>query len=349
VAARSAVQNVRSVSVIIPARDAAPTLGRTLEALAAQDLAGPFEVIVVDDGSRDQTPAIAKRFAPLVRLVRSERSEGPGAARNRGVAAASAPLLAFTDADCFPTAEWLARGLESLARADLVQGRVAPDPDTPRTPFDRTLEIDRDGGFYQTANLFVSRETFEAAGGFRDWALERPERRRWSPDRRRNRASRTPIGEDTLFAWSARRLGARSAFAPDALVHHAVVPGNLGDALADRWHWTRDMPGLAGLVPELRAATFYHRWFFAHWTAQFDVAALGVAASLLTRRKLWLLMTVPYLERVYGEATAYRAGTRSRAEALRRAATHASGAPVLSAATLAGFIAGSVEWRRLVL
>jgi glycosyltransferase involved in cell wall biosynthesis len=343
------VQNAPSVSVIIAARDAAPTLGRTLEAIAAQELAEPFEVIVVDDGSRDQTPTIAGRFAPLVRLIRSERSEGPGAARNRGVAAATAPLLAFTDADCFPSTHWLARGLEGLARADLVQGRVAPDPSTPRTPFDRTLEVDDGGGFYQTANLFVRREIFETAGGFRDWAIERPERRRWSADRRRNRASRTPIGEDTLFAWSARRGGARSAFAADALVHHAVVPGRLGDALADRWHWTRDMPGLAGLVPELRANTFYHRWFFAHWTAQFDLAALGVATALLTRRKLWLLATVPYLERVYGEATAYRAGTQSRADGLRRAAVHASGAPVLSVATLAGFIAGSIEWRRLVL
>jgi hypothetical protein len=195
----------------------------------------------------------------------------------------------------------------------------------------------------------VRRELFDAAGGFRDWALERPGRRRWSPDRRRNRASRTPIGEDTLFAWSARRVGARSTFAPDALVHHAVVPGSLGDAIADRWHWTRDMPGLVRLVPELRAETFYRRGFFAHWTAQFDLAALGVAAALVSRRKLWLVMTVPYLERVYGEAATYRAGTESRAEGVRRAIQHAAGAPLISAATLAGLIAGSVEWRRLVL
>ena len=132
-------------------------------------------------------------------------------------------------------------------------------------------------------------------------------------------------------------------------MHHAVVPGTLRDTLADRWHSTRDMPGLAGLVPELREQTFYHRWFFAHWTAQFDLAAIGVLAALATRRKFWLLATVPYLERVYGEATAYRAGTQSGGEGLRRAAVHASGAPVVSAATLAGFIAGTVEWRQLVL
>jgi glycosyltransferase involved in cell wall biosynthesis len=343
------VQRAPSVSVIIPARDAAPTLSRTLEALAAQELSEPFDVIVVDDGSRDDTPAIAERFAPLVRLMRSPASEGPGAARNRGVAASSGPVLAFTDADCFPIRQWLARGLERLADADLIQGRVAPDPATPRTPFDRTLAVDGDGGFYQTANLFVRRRTFDAVGGFRDWALERPGRRRWSADARRSRAARTPIGEDTLFAWSARRLGARSAFAAEALVHHAVVPGGLGDALADRWHWTRDMPGLARLVPELRLETFYRRWFFADWTAQFDLALAALAATGLSRRKLWLLATVPYVDRVRREARMYRDGRDSRAAGVRRVAAHALGVPVLDAATLAGFAVGSVEWRNVVL
>lgn len=338
-----------AVSVIIPARDAAPTLSRTLTALGSQDFAAPFEVVVVDDGSRDQTAALAKRFEPLVRLIRTEHSEGPGAARNRGVSAARGEVLAFTDADCAPTPGWLAEGVDAIARSELVQGRVEPDPAATRTPFDRTLAVERDGGFYQTANLFVRRETFEAVGGFRDWALERPGRRRWSTDRRRSRAMRTPIGEDTLFAWGARRLGARSMFAPDALVHHAVVAGGVRDAMADRWHWTRDMPGLARLVPELREGTFYRHWFFGEWTAQFDLAVLAVAAAGVSRRKLWLVLTVPYLDRVRREASIYRDGRGSRLYAVRRAAAHALGAPAVDAATLAGLVVGSVGWRSLVL
>lgn len=338
-----------AVSVIIPARDAAPTISRALEALTAQDFDGLFEVIVVDDGSSDETATLVRRFEPLVKLIRTERSEGPGAARNRGVSAAQAPVLAFTDADCFPTTRWLAHGMEAIARVELVQGRVEPDPAVLRTPFDRTLAVERDGGFYQTANLFTRRETLGAVGGFRDWALERPGRRRWSTDSRRSRTMRTPIGEDTLFAWSARRLGARSAFAPDALVHHAVVPGGLRDAIADRWHWTRDMPGLARLVPELRDGTFYRRWFFGEWTAQFDLAVLGIAASVLTRRKLWLISIVPYVDRVRREATMYRDGRDSRVAGVRRAAGHALGAPAIDAATLAGLVVGSIAWRCLVL
>jgi glycosyltransferase involved in cell wall biosynthesis len=335
--------------VIIPARDAGPTLDRTLTSIREQELDRPFEVLVVDDGSRDETASIARRYEPLVSVISLTQALGPGAARNRGVNAARAPALAFTDADCFPSPSWLARGLDALERADLVQGRVEPDPAVPRTPFDRSLSVEGDGGFYQTANLFVRREVFDAVGGFRDWALEQPGRRRWSVDRRRGRATRTPIGEDTLFAWRGLRAGRRSAFASDAVVHHAVVPGDIRDAVADRWHWSRDMPGLARVVPELRQAVFYRRWFFAHWTAQFDLALAGAAAALLTRRKLFLLSTVPYLERVYGEAATYRAETDSRVEGLRRAALHAFGSPAVNSATLAGFIAGSLAWRSVVL
>ena len=341
--------DVPAVSVIIPARDASPTLERTLDALSRQTLAEPYEVIVVDDGSQDDTAQIAQHHEPLVRLIRNQASEGPGAARNRGVRHARGSVLAFTDADCLPSEDWLAEGIAALAGADLVQGRVAPDPTVPRTPFDRSLAVDADGGFYQTANLLTGREVFEAVGGFRDWALERPGRRRWSADRRRSRAMRTPIGEDTLFAWTARRQGLRSAFASDALVHHVVVPGGIHDAIADRWHWTRDMPGLARMVPELRDAVFYHRWFFAYWTAVFDLAVVGLVGASATRRKVWLLATVPYARRVLRETTLYRDGRDSRLDGLRRAARYAIAVPAVDAATLVGLVAGSVEWRRLVL
>lgn len=329
-----------SISVIIPARDAAPTLQRTLLALREQTFQGQFEVIVVDDGSADETASIAERHAPLVTLVRSERSEGPGAARNRGVRAARAPVLAFTDSDCFPTPQWLAEGLGAIAEADLVQGAVAPDPATARTPFDRTVKVDGENGFYQTANLLVTREAFEAVGGFRDWLLQGARERRVSADRRRRRATRTPIGEDTLFGWSARRRGIRSSFAPTALVHHAVVPGDLGDEIADRWHWACDMPGLARMVPELRRATFYRTWFFHRRTARLDVAVAGLAAMALTRRRACLLALVPYCDWVVREAVRWPG---------RDSVSFALGSVVADLATLAGLVKGSVVWRSVLV
>jgi len=336
-----------AVSVIVPARDAAPTLGRSLRAICTQQLDEPFEVLLIDDGSTDDTAAIAARWGPAVRLVRNDDAvaRGPGAARNRGAAEARAPVLAFTDADCFPSPDWLATGLRAIRDgADLVQGAVAPEPGVARTPFDRTVIVSGENGLYPTANVLVRRDVFAAVGGFRDWLSDHERtigRRRFAPrDRRRSRAVRTPIGEDTLFAWQARRSGARTAFIPEALVHHAVVPGRLWDEILDRWHWASDMPAVAGLVPELRATCFHRRWFFSRKTARFDAALAAVALALLTRRRIALAGAWPYADWVLTEAR--RLGG---ADGVR----HGLGSPVSDAATLAALVCGSVAWRTVVL
>lgn len=333
-----------AVSVVVPARDAAPTLDRCLRALAAQRLDASFEILIVDDGSTDQTAAIAARWAPGVRLITGP-GQGPGAARNRGAAEARAPVLAFTDADCFPAPDWLASGVRAIrAGAGLVQGAVAPEPGVARTPFDRTVIVSAENGLYPTANVFVRREVFAAVGGFRDWLASQERvggRHHFAPrDRRRARAARTPIGEDTLFAWQARRGGARTAFAPDALVHHAVVPGRLWDELLDRWHWASDMPAVAGLVPELRTTCFHRRWFFSRKTARFDVAVAAVAVALLTRRRVALAAAWPYARWILTEARRMGAVDGVR---------HGLASPVSDAATLVALVCGSVAWRTVLL
>jgi glycosyltransferase involved in cell wall biosynthesis len=88
------------VSIIIPVHDGAPFLRKTLEALLENDL-GRTELIIVDDGSTDQTPALIQEFADRVKLesVRHETARGPAAARNAGAARANLPYLLFLDAD----------------------------------------------------------------------------------------------------------------------------------------------------------------------------------------------------------------------------------------------------------
>jgi glycosyltransferase involved in cell wall biosynthesis len=86
-----------AVSVIIAARNAAHRIGTMLGALAEQTLPREyFETIVVDDGSSDDTAKVAERCA-LTRVIRADRHVGLPAARNLGIEAASAELLAFTD------------------------------------------------------------------------------------------------------------------------------------------------------------------------------------------------------------------------------------------------------------
>ena len=115
------------VSVVIPTYNRLPVLREVLEALDAQEGAPPFEVIVVDDGASDGTAdflaaAKAGREAgeargelPRWSLLRQE-NRGPAAARNRGVEAASALLVAFLGDDTVPAPGWLKAHREAHAR-----------------------------------------------------------------------------------------------------------------------------------------------------------------------------------------------------------------------------------------
>lgn len=91
--------------MIIPCRDSSHSLPSCLEALAQQTMPHEnYEVIVVDDGSSDETSIMAERFG--VQVVRQEHA-GPAAARNRGAKHAKGEILLFTDSDCVPREDWL--------------------------------------------------------------------------------------------------------------------------------------------------------------------------------------------------------------------------------------------------
>jgi len=268
------------VSVVIPARDAAATLARTLASLDAQDLDGRFEVIVVDDGSKDATAAIAEA-APVARLV-TQRAQGPAAARNRGVAAARGQRIAFTDADCFPAPGWLAAGCRALEAAELVQGRVVPDPGVEPHPFDHTVAVGRLSGLWETANLFVTRQAFEAAGGFEEWL--RP-------------VVGKAMAEDVWFGWRVSRLGLHAAFAEDALVHHAVLRRSAAEYVGERRR-LRHFPEMARKMPELRSRLFFARIFLSRRSAAADAAALGMIAAAALGSPWPLLAATPYARMV---------------------------------------------------
>ncbi len=214
-----------AVSVIVPARNAETTLPRALDALARQSFGKPYEVIVVDNGSADRTAEIARDHPIGATVVRNEPGQGPGSARNRGALEATGPVLAFTDSDCYPTADWLEQGLRAMADTDLLQGAVSPDPGASRGPFDRTVSVTGESGFYETANLFVRRSLFDAIGGFEDWVVAGGDGLfgwRAPRDGRAARPAKRPIGEDVLFGWRGRRSGARTSFSSSALVYHEV-------------------------------------------------------------------------------------------------------------------------------
>ena len=275
--------------MIIPARDAAATLPDALGGLADQTFAGEVEVIVVNDASRDATPELAAAHGAT---VLTGAGEGPAAARNLGAAFARAPVLAFLDADCRPAPGWLSAGLRGMAGADLLQGAVRPPSDAPIGPFDRTLWVLREVGLYETANVFVRRDLFEALDGFESWL--RPRRG-------------IELGEDLWFGWRARRAGARTEFAGDALVFHAVFPRG-PVAYAGEAARLRFFPAIARRVPELREHFFHRRVFLSRRSAAFDLALAGLAVSAGRRSALPLVATAPWARLAWRHA--HRAGRR---------------------------------------
>ena len=87
------------VSVILPVHNRADVLPRAIESVIAQELAD-FELIVVDDGSTDESATLVQSFADdRIRLIRLDKNRGGNVARNEGIRAARSPLIAFLDSD----------------------------------------------------------------------------------------------------------------------------------------------------------------------------------------------------------------------------------------------------------
>ena len=196
-----------AVCVIIPVLDDAARLLTCLDALESQIGAPDFEVLVVDNGSHDGTAvrARAHRLAPRVLF---EPQRGSYAARNAGLTASTAPVLAFTDADCVPSSTWVAAGFASLQASPITGGEVrslrSPTP-TLWERYDRALYLRQEqlvdqGGFAATANLWIRREVLEAVGPF---------------------AAHLRSSGDFEWCLRAAAGGFPTAYAPDVVVEHA--------------------------------------------------------------------------------------------------------------------------------
>ncbi|CAK6688454.1 Undecaprenyl-phosphate 4-deoxy-4-formamido-L-arabinose transferase [Synechococcus sp. CBW1107] len=167
------------ISVVIPVHNGATLLRDTLQSVQQQSLSD-WELIVLDDGSSDDSAAIATAMAsedPRIRLLR-QANAGVSIARNRGVAASRAPLIAFLDADdlwhpdklrCHVERHQSDAGLGvSFARVEFLSpegqptGKIASHPSAPLTPADFLCE----NPTTTTSNWVLRREVFEAVGGF---------------------------------------------------------------------------------------------------------------------------------------------------------------------------------------
>jgi glycosyltransferase involved in cell wall biosynthesis len=316
------------VSVVVPAHNAAALVPRLLAALDRTTFGGAWEVIVVDDASTDATADLAAELG--ARVVRLESQSGPARARNAGIAAARGALIAFTDADCEPSPEWLSALTGALAEADIATGPVRPAAEAP--PFARTLSIARESALFQTANLAVRREVVERVGGFEPFTPVPGVRTGLRP-----RVEEGHFGEDAVFGWRARRTGARTVFVDDALVRHAVFPRSARAYIAEHWR-RRFFPALVREVPELRSALPL-RFFLTRDSALFDLALAGLGIALGSRRRAPLIAALPYVRKRLTWRSAWRPAVARRNVTLVAA----------DAVGFAALVRGSVAARRLLL
>ncbi len=204
-------------SVVIPAYEEAQQIHRCVGALKDQSVRRSlYEIIVVDDGSRDGTAAVAAGAGADVVLQRPH--SGVAAARNAGLAVAQGEVVLFTDADCEPSREWIARMVEPIVRGDAVGVKG-----TYRTRQTRLIarlvqlefeiryermcllpQID----FIDTYAAAYRRDVLVAAGGF---DVHYP----------------VPSAEDVDLSFRLAQRGHKLVFVPEAWVWH-THPATLG-------------------------------------------------------------------------------------------------------------------------
>jgi glycosyltransferase involved in cell wall biosynthesis len=222
------------VSVVIPVLDATETLEAQLRAVAAQDFAGDWEVVVADGGSTDGGVELAQRWAAGLARARavdvSVAGRGPEITRNAGARAAGGDFLAFCDADDVAAPGWLSALVAAGREADIAAGWLDVESlnaagvrawhETPawdsRHPFRSFLP------HVSSANLGVWRDVFWDIGGFTEGMAG---------------------AEDRELAWRAQLDGRRVARAPDAVVAYRYRPTPRATAL-QHFGWGRAEPRL---------------------------------------------------------------------------------------------------------
>lgn len=291
------------ISVIVPTRNRSALLARLLDSLGRLYYPS-WEVLVVDDGSTDDTAAVANRYRdkglPLTYLYQPWRKMG--AARNLGLQHARGEIAAFTDDDCMVDPGWLdaiAEGFLRHPEAAGVQGKTVTDH-AAMTPFTRQVEQLDGGQPYRTCNIAYPVALVQSLGGF-DTRLIR--------------------GEDVVMGQRALERGP-IVFAPDAVVIHPPRPKEWANRRAWRvlleseLHFKRTYPQYGpARSPTLSVQKAEHvlsRWLLLpirrywrwHW-AYFKREPRDYLwhVPLIVREKLALFILLPFFFRQWREAS----------------------------------------------
>ena len=281
------------VSVVVPTRNRSDLLQDLLQSLMSQNFDRKrYEIIVVDNGSSDDTPQVMQRLqaaspCPLT-YHRLTKDRGPAHARNQGARMARGKFLAFTDSDCRADSEWLAKGTAAFASGvGFVTGSLVHKPGQPVRLFSGAFaEVRYEHPTYPTANAFYVRQLFLDMGGFDESLCFS------------TFFDNKPIEcADTDLPWRIKEAGGwTNVFLPDLLVYHEVPVRTM-------WKWLVDpyrifvVAVLLKRHPQLRPLLLHGGLFFQMENGLFYLGLLGAILGAFVH-PAFLLLILPYVLRV---------------------------------------------------
>ena len=242
---------MKSVTVILCTYNRCDRLAKALASAAVQTMPADaaWEVLVVDNNSRDETREVVERFRlqyPGRFRYLFEPTPGKSHALNSGIQQARGDLLAFLDDDAIAAPDWLASLTRSLqlGKANGAGGRILPDRaiDPPpwlslASPYAKgplvTFDCGAEPGVLNTSpfgtNMAFTKEMFQIYGGFRTELGAQP------GSDNRQRQGRPHAGEDSEFGERLLHAGERLWYEPSAIVYHEVRQDRLRREYFEHW------------------------------------------------------------------------------------------------------------------
>ena len=225
----AAADHLPPVAVVVPAFNEAVGIERTVRALEASDYPD-FEIVVVDDGSSDDTAGIVERLGlERVRLVRKPNG-GKASALNAGIAASSAPVVVMVDGDTLFEPESLRRLVQPLGDPHVGAASGNTKVGNRRGLLGRWQHIEYVTGFNLDRRMYEVLQCTPtvpgAIGAFRRDALAEV-----------GGVSEDTLAEDTDLTLSIGRTGRRVVYAEDARAW-TEAPSTLGDLWRQRYRWS---------------------------------------------------------------------------------------------------------------
>jgi GT2 family glycosyltransferase len=206
------------LSVVIPTYNQADLLKESLLSLVDQTLSPQtYEIVVVDDGSTDQTATVLRGFGPPVRVVRLPANRGRSAARNAGIRAADAPLVALVDSDIIVGRDFLSTHLEAHRQHGngiLSRGPVIDVSDVATARDGQLPKLVSSPAYLTTANVALAKDALLRAGLFDEhfpgygW-------------------------EDFDLGFRLKRLGIKRVFCRQAVAFHVDPNQDRSDRMGD--------------------------------------------------------------------------------------------------------------------